>query len=39
MKELDLDTTELKKDIATNKHNDNTATYYLLLQQEFRQKN
>lgn len=39
MEELRLDTTGLQKDIANNKHNDNTATYYLLLQQELRQHN
>lgn len=33
MKEFGLPTVGLKADIANNKHNDSTATYYLFLQQ------
>jgi hypothetical protein len=33
MHDLQLSTAGLRKDILNNKHNDNTAAYYLLLQQ------
>lgn len=37
--ELNLNTQHLREEVKKNKHNENTCTYYLLLQRNLRTKN